>query len=444
MKRCRAESFDPIHEATDFQNEDEQHPVLVEYRPAPTTELDETKLTFGKAGVANKKLSRAGNKSANKSNEVLSCELGKMQYRGHRSCTKEFVDTFIVVRNRKTNELHFVESELRYTMRPISRVSSSNPEEDEDEIMEEEANQEKDDSRSITEQREELLRLFGARKSQKRYETVRREAQQRIRSDLALEHATKAAELVAKQEEKTQPIGDGSTRHLVPPHDLTCKDPAGCYPMLGIATPALIDHLREVVKNDMEELNAGVEEKLEDDSHWYEPAFNFFLAVRGDVISEEVKEERAVACYYLSILIRLNHEREQIGLGDQKKLCSDLKMTPALVRDLLDLFFEPNGKAYRRTRDLKDKMMYYVAVLFLTLKGFKKCEDIGHVAGALRITPKEMVRYLMRVGAKMSKPRGCGNSQYSEYVARLEAPLVFPKIEVKRRRRSSTSRQQHL
>lgn len=434
MKRIRASTWDSLDDVTEDMKPHEKHPALVEFRPPQTAE-----------SLAAAKFIRSDMKSEPKAkddengneNDNMVAHVDGMKFVGERLPVDTFAAqtrTFIAVLEKATGELHMIETADFYRMRPREPLEGSANMDDDDA---EEDNIEEDKNLTVAEKRANMLRLFGNKKSLKRYENYERKNKQIITSDAARAEAQKAADLVAENEAQNEQEGDGTSRHLVPPHNAETSDPTQAYPLEDLCPPECYEEFKIDSIKAIEELRGNNPQN----PGWNSYTFLLLCQVAGDTIDDDVKLRRAVACFYLNMLVNIINGPPRIHPSNHKELSQKWYISEFGLGELLRMFMErQTGKSRNdltQTTRSKDKIVYYAAVLWLTIGDFRNVQGLGKIADALKITHKEMAQFVQRVGGKLAKDKGTTASNYGKFRARLVTPLVFPSIKVEKRRRKS-------
>ena len=432
--KCSVETVDWLDSATDFSNESQQHPVLVDFRPKrKAEEFDEANVRL--------KAAKTDGEGKFEPDEVFA-QVDGLEYRGFRNVDNADIDTFIVARNKKTGECHLVETEMLFTVYPSvctkdSQQNSSDKEEmEEGEDKGEEGKPEKS-TQSRMEMREQLMEHFGSSKSKRVVQNIRRQMEQKMSDKWITQYTEKAGAMVAqsKTESQNASSGDGTSRYLAPPHNIDAKTPEEAYPLEKLVSEQEFKELQMMASNALADLRDS--SSAPTNPGWHEFIFRMLLQVAHDKSDEDLRLRRAMACYYLHFIVKLIRMPRRMTRSSQTKMAEELRMHENHVQVLLERFMEPelDTLEFVRTRSLSDTLVYTGTVLWLTIEGFKNCKGLGEVAAALNVTPKEMTMIVVRLGGKISK-RKSNSDELSDYRARLVVPLKFPVINVSRRRKS--------
>ncbi len=426
VQKCSVETVDWLDSTTDFTNEDQQHPVLVDFRPKRKAEDVDN-------AIVKLKVPRSEGSMKHEPEEVTA-EIDGLEYKGLRNVDTVDIDTFIVARNKKTGECHLVETEMLFTVYPSGCTKQGDHASDVEESEKEE--EEEEEPMSAYDKRDEFLARFGTSKSRNVFRNYRREIEQKIDDQVANQYTVKASAMVAKQKaaDTITPNADGTSRHLAPPHNIDAKTPAEAYPLEKLVSEQELEELGNLASSALSDLR---ESPAPTNPGWNEFVFKLLLRNAYDVSDETLRHRRAIACYYLHLIIYLIRVPGRITRGRLRQITEELKIHPNHVNILLDRFMEQDVETseFVRTQQLNDLMIYTGAVLWLTIEGFQNCKGLAELAAALNITPKDMVLIVVRVGGKISKSKN-KSDDYNNYRARLTVPLTFPSIQIKGRRKS--------
>lgn len=421
-KRCRIESVDFIPDNVE-EPQAEQHPLLVSFaRNTAPKQLEDVEAHFVDVGeTGGKKLQ-------------FVCD--DMEWRGAACETAMPADYFVAVYNKKRNSLQLIETTAQFSMRPKLPLESRSYNDNDDE--------EADNSKSVAQQRDDLLQMFGSRKAKRRNNAYRREQNQEVSAEKATTVAEAAIDLLKKNEdlEHRDADGDITSRPLAPPHNLEAENAADAYPLEHLMTPLEWEEISAKAEKAIAELDKI---KSPTNPGWHPLPFMYLLnVVRAHDINAETRLKRVIACFYLQYLLAFIKGPRKISPSAMNRLHLKLDMSRDHYRCMIERFTtkQPGEENVLliRTLGLDDRAIYYTVVVWMTIEGFRQCGHLGELAQALKITPKELAQFAQRVGAKLQRSKSTSAGDYSKFKVNLVVPLKFPEIAREKRKKRRKSR----
>lgn len=424
-----------VIEKVDFLPNDEdedsqplEHPVLVSFpRNTAPPELKKAQPVLMNANEDTESVT--GDKQ-------LVCRTDEMEWRGKECGAQVPLDYFVAVYNKAQNTINLIETSAQFYMRPKLPADTSALNKDDDDNNAEEP-------KTGTQQRDDLLKMFGARKSKRRMAAFHRDQSQIIRPEMAASVADAAGELLKKNTnmEMQDEEGDLTSRPLAPPHSIDAKTPAEAYPLEHLMSPLEFEETKAKAETTIEQL---LSLKNPENPGWHPLTFTYLLKiVQSQELNAESRLNRVVACYYLNQLIAFYNGTRKISRLSVSKLQRKLDISGDHVRCMLDRFTTKklgDDNSRLRTAEMDDRVIYYAVVVWMIIEGFHHCGNIGELAYAFKLTPKELAIFALRVGAKTQRSKKTDVKDYSNFKYKLTVPLTFPVInraKLKKRKRKS-------
>eukprot|EP00171_Calliarthron_tuberculosum_P013737 IDg13737t1 len=399
----------------DEQQQPLEHPVLVSFpRNTAPPQL----------GTALPTLYRAKDGSdGDGQQKQLVCRTEEMEWRGRQCGTEVPTDYFVAVYNKKRKTVELIETSAQFYMRP--RLPA-------DEHHEDDISDDDDGAKTGAQQREELMKLFGGRKSKRRMAAYRRDEKQLVRPEMAASVTEAASELLQKNinVEMQDAEGDLTSRPLAPPHNIDADTPEEAYQLEHLMSPLEFEETRTKAEAAIEQL---LTLESPENPGWHPLTYLYLLRnVRDRDISADTRVKRVIACFYLNNLIAFFNGPRKISKSSNTKLRRKLDVSEDHLRCMLDRFtmkrLGDDNPARLRTGELDDRVIYYTVVVWMYIEGFKQCGHLGELAHALKMTPKELTHFAIRVGGKLQRSKTTVKNDYSKFKVNLSAPLKFPEI----------------
>lgn len=360
---------------------------------------------------------------------------GKSEWRGKKARKLMSYDHFIGVRNNRTNVIQLFRVDGVYTMRPLTTLSRN--QQAQPQVEEEE------EKKTYGQQKEQLLRSFGAKKSQRRIERYKRD---RITEDKVDEKAQEQLTLAAREMvEKDAKMGihhdkKQTTEKSAPPHDSTATNPKDAYPIEGLMTATELKAL-EYEAHSMLDAFASDSSELSNPG-WHQLVWQKLIEIlRDEELSEEDKILRMQAIMHLHYLIIMAKCPKRILREEWMNLMEEMAVEETVLRHILDRFTvedgmrEGKGKCRRKSDACIPRITVYGILMWLIACGYENCTGLGRVAEALNVSLNLLLAHALRLGCKVKRNKNAGGKPDPEdYRLSLPVPLKFPELKMRRTR----------